>query len=103
MGAADEYIVQGRLGLGSGSVLRIEDGPGVVVYVWEGELWLTQEGDPRDHFVRAGEWFRIDREGAAVGSALGGGAVVSVTAPRPDFVTRKSHLPGGIHARLAAA
>lgn len=100
---AHEYVVQGRMALQRGAVLRIQDGPGVVLYVWEGDLWLTQEGDRRDHFVRAGEWFRLDRGGVAVASALGH-AVVSVTAPRPDFVARRSTKGDGVmHATLAAA
>lgn len=99
---ADEFIVQGRLPLQKGGLLRVQDGPGVVVYVWEGELWLTQEGDRRDYLLRAGQWFRLDRGGVAVGTALGR-AVVSVTAPRPDFVVRRKADQGKVHADFAPA
>lgn len=99
--AADEFIVQGRLPLKKDGMLRVQDGQGVVVYVWEGGLWLTQEGDRRDHLLRAGQWFRLDRDGTAVATALGR-AVVSVTAPRPDFVTQRSFNDGVVRANLAA-
>ena len=49
----DGYVVHGGMGMARGSYARIEDGRGILVYVWDGELWITQEGDPRDHFVRA--------------------------------------------------
>ncbi|MDH5220307.1 MAG: DUF2917 domain-containing protein [Betaproteobacteria bacterium] len=83
-----EYLVQGSLNLARGSVLRIEDGRDILIYVWEGELWLTEEGERRDRFVRAGEWYRLERGGAAIGYALGR-TVVTLTAPRPmDFARR---------------
>jgi len=99
---ASEFVVQGRLALKKGGVLRIKDGPGVVVYLWEGDLWLTQEGDRRDHLLGAGQWFRLDRKGVAVASALGH-AVVSVTAPHPDFISKRTINQGAVHASLSAA
>lgn len=62
----DGYVVHGGLGLGRGASVRIEDGAGIMVYIWEGEVWLTQEGDPRDYFVTPGQWFRIKRDGTAL-------------------------------------
>jgi hypothetical protein len=52
--------------LARGSSLRIDDAAGTLVYVWEGELWITQEGDTRDHFVSPGRWFRIERDGTSL-------------------------------------
>lgn len=100
--AADEFIVQGRLPLQKGGLLRVQDGPGVVVYVWEGELWLTQESDRRDYLLRAGQWFRLDRGGVAVATALKR-AVVSVTAPRPDYLVRRKPDHEKIRADFAHA
>jgi hypothetical protein len=62
----DGYLVHGGLGMGRGASVRIEDGAGINVYIWEGEVWLTQEGDPRDYFVTPGQWFRIKRDGTAL-------------------------------------
>ena len=60
--------------------LRIEDGAGIVVEVSRGAVWLTQEHDPRDYFLRAGDWLRIDRPGAVVISPIGGDAWLALTA-----------------------
>lgn len=51
--------------------LRIEDGAGTVVEVSQGEVWLTQERDPRDYHLRRGDWLRIERSGTAVVSPMG--------------------------------
>ncbi len=66
----EEFIVQGSLGLTRGSLLRIEDGRDMLVYVWEGEIWLTEERERRDRVLRAGEWHRLERQGTAIGYAL---------------------------------
>jgi len=60
-------------------VLRIEKAAGVVVEVSRGEVWLTQENDPRDYFLRAGDWLRIDRPETVVISAMGGDAWIALT------------------------
>jgi hypothetical protein len=83
-----EYLVQGSLNLTRSSVLRVEDGRGILVYVWEGELWLTEDGERQDRIVRGGEWHRLERNGAALLYALQR-TVVTLTAPEPvDFARR---------------
>jgi hypothetical protein len=76
----DGYIVHGGLDLARGEFLRVEDGRGILLYVWEGALWVTQERDRKDHYVRAGEWLRLDRDGDALAHALAR-TCVSITAP----------------------
>ena len=83
-------MVHGGLGMARGASLRIDDGAGMLVYVWEGELWVTQEGDARDYFVSPGRWFRVERDGTAL-----------------VYATRRSHLTltspsAEDHARLIA-
>jgi DUF2917 family protein len=63
--------------------LRINDGPGTAIHVWSGALWVTQEGDARDHYLSAGESFIIDRRGTAIATAMRR-ASVSVTPPAPS-------------------
>ena len=41
---SNEWIVQDMLELDRGGMLRIEDGRGMLVYLWEGSAWLTQDG-----------------------------------------------------------
>jgi len=80
---AREYVVQGALQLKRGSVMRIARGRGLIVHVWRGEVWITQERDFEDHFVGAGGWFRITRTGLTLVSALRPSAL-SLTASRPE-------------------
>jgi hypothetical protein len=84
----DGYVVHGSIGMTRGSVLRIEDGRGVLVYAWEGHLWLTQQHDRRDHFLAAGEWFTLDRDGVALVHATGR-SVVTLTAPTQALYARR--------------
>jgi len=38
----DGYIVRGSTGIPRGGLIVIEDGRGMAVEVWDGELWITQ-------------------------------------------------------------
>jgi len=58
------------LALAKGSMLKIEQGHGIVLEVKRGLLWLTQEGDARDRYIEAGDWLRIDGDGLAIANAL---------------------------------
>ena len=84
----EEFIVQGSLSLARGSMLRIEDGRDILVYVWEGEVWLTEERERKDRILRAGEWHRLERQGAAIAYALGR-SVLTLTAPEPVQYARR--------------
>jgi len=59
-----------HLAMPRGSALRIEDRPGMEIRVHVGSIWLTQEGDARDHYLVAGQSFRLDRAGTALVTAL---------------------------------
>ena len=95
------YVVHGGLGMGRGASLRIEDGAGILVYIWEGEVWLTQEGDARDHFVTPGQWFRIERDGAALLYATRR-THATLTSPKAQGHARRIVLtpPGTTEARV---
>lgn len=45
--------------LGAGQTLRCDARPGAVLRVRSGRLWLTQSGDSNDHFLVAGDTFRV--------------------------------------------
>ena len=84
----DGYVVHGGMGMARGSYARIEDGRGILVYVWEGEIWLTEERERRDRVLRAGEWHRLERQGAAIGYALQR-SVLTLTAPEPEYYAER--------------
>jgi hypothetical protein len=70
------------LSLGRGATLRINGGRGTLVYVWEGEVWLTQDGSTADHVLSAGQWFRV--EGKRAYAQAFSNSVLSVSAARTE-------------------
>ena len=85
-----EYLALGAVPMTRGSVLRIEDGRDRLIYVWEGALWITQEGDGRDLYVAAGDSFRLDRNGIALAQAT-----------RRSIITLTAKASAPLGARLA--
>jgi len=78
----DGYIVYGATSMPRGSLMLIEHGRGMQIELWDGELWITQEGDNRDYVIRAGSSFRVEREGIVLANSLKG-ARITLTAPVP--------------------
>ena len=76
----NEYVVHGSLPLPPGSILSIADGREMVVHVQRGNVWITQERDPRDAMLKAGERFCITRRGRTLIQALGG-SLIALTSP----------------------
>lgn len=56
--------------LAAGEFLRIRDGIGQTLAVFDGLIWITQSGDPCDSFVAKGETFTFDRSGLALVEAV---------------------------------
>jgi len=50
--------------------LRIADGKAHVIDVFEGQVWLTQNGDLRDVFLEAGDSFSFDGRGLTLVQAM---------------------------------
>jgi hypothetical protein len=78
----NELLLQDPIGIPRGSLLRIDGGAGVLVHVWKGELWLTQEGSQKDHVLQSGQSFRVDRDGTTLVHAFQR-SVISLSAPAP--------------------
>jgi len=56
--------------LDTGQVLKIRDGKGQTLAVFDGLVWVTQDGDPRDAFIAKGDAFTFDRQGLAIVEAM---------------------------------
>ena len=77
-----EHMVRGSTAIPRGSLLLIEHGRGVQIELWDGELWITQDGDSRDHVIGPGAKFRLEREGILLAHPLSS-ARITLTAPVP--------------------
>jgi len=58
--------------LAADQTLRLRGAAGWAITCCAGTVWITQEGDPRDIFLGAGESFTLDRAGLALIYALKG-------------------------------
>lgn len=56
--------------LEQGGLLRLGGAEGVVIGCTRGVVWITEEGDPRDHLVEAGGRHRVRSRGLVVAEAL---------------------------------
>ncbi len=57
-------------------ILRLRDRDGDRVECLDGSVWITQDGDPRDIVLDAGEAFTLDRRGTTLVYALANARVV---------------------------
>jgi Protein of unknown function (DUF2917) len=58
--------VRGTLALREGELLVLRNARDGAVLVLDGEVWITQDGDHRDHILGPGGCFRIGCDGAAI-------------------------------------
>jgi len=56
--------------LAADAMLRVHDGRGRVIVVFEGRVWITQVNDRRDFVLGGGESFPIDRPGLTLVQAF---------------------------------
>jgi hypothetical protein len=63
---------RGPIRLDTGLWLRFRDSVGSGVSLSGGKVWVTQQGDPRDIFLGAGDSFVFDRPGLALVQAVVG-------------------------------
>ena len=54
------------------SLLRLDDRVGDWLEVLSGALWLTEQGDPHDHCLHAGDRHRVSSPGRVLAQACGG-------------------------------
>jgi len=86
----DERVLLDGAALPRRGLLSIRGGRGAVLFVEHGEVWVTQEGDPRDVVLSAGGWFQLDRDGTAIVQARRPASVTLTAvadAPLPEIRT----------------
>jgi hypothetical protein len=57
---------KGNLQLARHQHVEVIDGRGASMRCLFGSVWLTQDGDPRDIVLAAGDTFTLDRDGVAI-------------------------------------
>ena len=85
---SEHHIVRSSLLLGKGSLLRVADGRDMVLYVRSGAVWVTQENDPRDRYLHAGDWFTVSSAGLTLVSALRASAL-ALASPHDEAVAER--------------
>ena len=81
-------------------VATIRGGRGKTVVCHSGSVWVTQDGDPRDVILRAGESFTLDRKGPALLQAFAPGSI-SITPAEAQ--TRSARLARFLRFDLSGA
>lgn len=78
--------------LAKGELLRFEGVQGHAIAVFRGHVWITQNHDSRDIFVRAGETFGLDRPGLVLVEAIEPAALLLFdAAPAIARIPQSSH------------
>jgi Protein of unknown function (DUF2917) len=83
-------------------MLQLRDHAGDRIDCLDGSVWITQDGDPRDVVLDAGEAFTLDRPGTAIVYALADARVV-VQRPAAASVRRSDTEPARRSLRELAA
>jgi len=68
----------GAVKLTPNQTLRLRDSAGSTVCAVEGSVWITEENQPRDIVLEAGNCYRLRNAGLALINSLGGVAAVSL-------------------------
>jgi hypothetical protein len=97
----NEFVIDGSLPLEQGGTLLIDEGREMLVYVWRGVVWVTQEGEQRDRLLTRGDWIRIDRDGRTVVQALEPSALALTSPYDEDYAVAISR-SGAKHPRPVA-
>ena len=71
------------IGLKSGEVITLDDAEGVRITSRRGTVWVTEEGDDRDHVIGPGDAFTVARPGRTIVQALQDAWVSLLEGTRP--------------------
>jgi Protein of unknown function (DUF2917) len=89
--------------LAKGELLPLRNGLGKGIAVFDGDVWITQEADPQDHVLAAGESFVFDKGGHTVAQALSDARVLVFDVDARPFAAAPAPVPVPAAAALEAA
>jgi Protein of unknown function (DUF2917) len=95
-----------RISIASGDVTPIQNGRGIRLHVECGAVWITQDRSTADVFLKAGESFRIERNGLTLVSAIAPAPFTLVTvapATQTAWTLLKRFAAAFVRARIATA
>jgi hypothetical protein len=76
--------------LDDGDLIELPDARGATLRVGRGTVWLTQERDPRDIVLNAGDAWTIERSGLTLAEARGSTSLL-VTGTSANDASIRSH------------
>ena len=71
-------LQSGGLRLERGQLLKVRDAVGSTVCALEGAIWITEDHQPKDIVLEAGQCYRLRNPGLAIVHALSGPAAVTL-------------------------
>ena len=93
-------LSQDGLCLKKNQVVKVRSGLRYSIACERGSVWVTQDGDPRDVILHAGDSFTLDREGPALLQAFELGAI---NIGRPHRQNGAARLAALLKSALAGA
>ena len=81
-----------RLLLQHAGVIRLTDARGTQISCLSGGVWITQQDDPRDIVLEAGQLFTLDRDGLAIIYGIAGPSEIVMEEPGTAGVDALSDL-----------
>jgi hypothetical protein len=79
------------IGLDAREVVTLPDARGATLRVTRGTLWITQEGDPQDVVLRAGDSWLVERNGLVVVEAQNDANFLVIGRPMESVLGEGGH------------
>ena len=81
--------IHSEIDLDGSKLLKLEFGqPGPNVMCTAGALWLTQEGDPHDYILKAGQSFTLNQRGIVLVQGLPRGKALLLETPKEPLAIK---------------